>query len=81
VVKAKANDLDEHSRGSTEPGAKPSRFTSAALRAILDVLRGLAARAQATGDADLGTPDTTISSPPTEPTGECQPGGGTPAHP
>jgi hypothetical protein len=84
----KAKDLDQHSPGSTEPEAKPSRFTGPALRACLDVLRGLAARAKAAVDADLGAPDTTITAPPTggpklptEPTTECQPGAGTPTHP
>ena len=87
-MKAKANDRDEHSPGSPEPEAKPSRFTAAALRACLDVLRGLAARAKAADNADLGASDTTITAPPTgglkpptEPTAECQPGAGTPAHP
>jgi hypothetical protein len=87
-VKAKANDRDEHSPGSPEPEAKPSRFTGPALRACLDVLRGLAVRAKAPDDAELGAPDTTINGPPTgglkpptEPTAECQPGAGAPAHP
>jgi hypothetical protein len=84
----KANDFDEHIPGGTEPEAKPCRFTPAALRASLDVLRGLAARAKAADDTDLGAPDTTIAAPPTgdlkpptEPTVECQPGASTPAHP
>jgi len=88
VVKTKANDRDEHSGGGTEPEAKQSHFTAAALRAYLDVLRGLAARAKAADDTDLGALDTTITAPPagglkppTEPTVECQPGAGTPAHP
>lgn len=82
-MKAKANDLDERSPGSTEPEAKPSRFTGPALRAYLDVLRGLATRAKAADDADLGAPDapTVGLKPPVEPTAECQPGAGTPAHP
>jgi hypothetical protein len=84
----KANDLDQHSPGSTELEAKPTRFTAAALRASLDVLRGLAARAKAADDADLRSLGPAITAPPTgglkppaEPTAECQPGAGTPAHP
>jgi hypothetical protein len=86
VVKAK--DLDQHSPGSTEPEAKPSRFTGPALRAYLDVLRELAARAKAADNADLRSLDPAITAAPTgglkphaEPTAECQPGAGTPAHP
>lgn len=88
MVKAKANDRDELNPGSTEPEAKPRRFTGPALRACLDVLRGLAARAKAADDAGLGALDTTITAPPTgglkpptEPTAECQPGADTPAQP
>lgn len=84
----KAKDLDQHSPGSREPEAKPSRFTGPALRAYLDVLRGLAARAEAADNADLSSLDAANTAaptgglkPPTEPTADCQPGASTPAHP
>ena len=84
----KAKDLDQHGPGSREPEAKPRRFTGPALRAYLDVLRGLAARAKAADNADLRSRDAAITAAPTgglkpsaEPTAECQPGASTPAHP
>ena len=84
----KAKDLDQHNPGSTEPEAKPRRFTGPALRAYLDVLRGLAARAKAADNADLRSRDAAITAAPTgglkpsaEPTAECQPGASKPAHP
>ena len=64
-METEVNDFDEHSPGGVEPEAKPTRLSAAGLPAYLAVLRVLAAKVKAAGDADPGAPDATIPPPAT----------------